>query len=82
MINQDALIAATYARDQLYKSFLAEIVDNSIALGENSSMETIGFLLNDLKNSEVSGRINAEFDIDKLREESRFKYSFKRWRRA
>lgn len=67
LINQDALIAATYARDQLYKSFLAEIVDNSIALGENSSMETIGFLLNDLKNSEVSGRVNAEFDIDKLK---------------
>ena len=49
LLNENALEAATYARDQLYKSFLAEIVDNAIALGETGSMETIGLLLNDLK---------------------------------
>jgi polysaccharide export outer membrane protein len=67
LISEDALEAATFARDQLYKSFLAEIVDNAIALGESGSMETIGLLLNDLKDSEVSGRVNAEFDIERIK---------------
>ncbi len=77
LINEDALEAATFARDQLYKSFLAEIVDNAIALGETGSMETIGLLLNDLKNSEVSGRINAEFDIERIKKDQNLNTTLK-----
>ena len=61
--NEEALAVNTFARDELYRSFLGSIISNS-AGQQNVSIESIGALLAELKESPVSGRITAEFDLN------------------
>ncbi len=61
--NEGALEANLYARDELYRGFLNTIIRNSGAL-QDSSLNTIGPLLTQLRESPVSGRVVTQFDLD------------------
>ena len=61
--NEGALEANLYARDELYRGFLNTIIRNSGAL-QDSSLNTIGPLLTQLRESPVSGRVITQFDLD------------------
>tara|TARA_X000000950_G_scaffold288221_1_gene403957 strand:+ start:1897 stop:3609 length:1713 start_codon:yes stop_codon:yes gene_type:complete len=61
--NEGALEANLYARDELYRGFLNTIIRNSRAL-QDSSLNTIGPLLTQLRESPVSGRVITQFDLD------------------
>ena len=61
--NEGALEANLYARDELYRGFLNTIIRNSRAL-QDSSLNTIGPLLTQLRESPVSGRVTTQFDLD------------------
>ena len=54
--------------DDVYSSLMSSLITQSAGL--TASEDTTGFfsfMLNELKNTEASGRVNAEFDIEKLR---------------
>ena len=61
--NESALEANLYARDELYRGFLNTIIRNSRALQDNS-FDAIGPLLAQLRESPVSGRVTAQFELD------------------
>ena len=65
--NSDALSANIFARDQLYRSLLSSIVDNTQL--QPSSMESLGIILSEIKNAEVTGRVVTEFSMDKLEQD-------------
>ena len=67
LLNQEALKANEYAKDELYKKFLSSIVQNAQRM--QSPIESTGMLLQELKDSPVSGRIVTEFDLEKLIED-------------
>tara|TARA_B100000579_G_scaffold437771_1_gene468900 strand:- start:2689 stop:4416 length:1728 start_codon:yes stop_codon:yes gene_type:complete len=62
--NSAALSANLFARDQLYRSLLSSIIDNTQM--QPSAMESLGIILSEIKNAEVTGRVVTEFSIDKL----------------
>lgn len=66
LLNNSALEVAEYARDQLYRSFLSTVTDNAAAITQPEAINAISFILNELKNTEISGRVSAEFDTLKL----------------
>ena len=63
--NEQALNANIYARDELYRSLLSSIIENSTRM-QDSQFDATGALLMELKESPVSGRIVTEFDLKKL----------------
>ncbi len=65
--NSEALGANLFARDQLYRSLLSSIIDNTQL--QPSSLESLGLLLSEIKNAEVTGRVVTEFSIDKLEQD-------------
>ena len=67
LLNQEALNANEYAKNELYKNFLSSLIRNSQATQSSSSTESVGILLQELKESKASGRIVAEFNLESLR---------------
>ena len=63
--NEQALNANIYARDELYRSLLSSIIENSSRM-QDSSFNSTGALLEELRESPVSGRVVTEFDLNKL----------------
>jgi len=63
--NEQALNANIYARDELYRSLLSSIIENSTRM-QDSSFDSTGALLQELRESPVSGRVVTEFDLNKL----------------
>tara|TARA_B100000674_G_C37955808_1_gene969505 strand:- start:1667 stop:3148 length:1482 start_codon:yes stop_codon:yes gene_type:complete len=66
LLNNSALEVAEFAREELYRSFLSSIADNAALLNQSDAITSISFLLSELKNTPVSGRVNAEFNIEKI----------------
>jgi len=54
------------ARDQLYQTFLNNLLEASSA-NPNQEFGAVGEIMNELKAAEVSGRVSAEFDLDILK---------------
>ena len=65
LLNEQALEANLLAKEQLYRSFLSSLIKSTASL-QAGSAETVGALLSELKDSPVSGRISAEFDLEKI----------------
>lgn len=65
--NNAALSANIFAKDQLYRSLLSSIIDNTQM--QPSALESLGLLLSEIKNAEVTGRVVTEFSIDKLKQD-------------
>ena len=63
--NEQALNANIYARDELYRSLLSSIIENSSRM-QDSSFDSTGALLEELRESPVSGRVVTEFDLNEL----------------
>ena len=63
--NEQALNANIYARDELYRSLLSSIIENSSRM-QDSSFNSTGALLEELRESPVSGRVVTEFDLNEL----------------
>ena len=54
--------------DDVYSSLMSSLITQSAGLiGSEDTTGFFSFMLNELKNTEASGRVNAEFDIEKLR---------------
>mgnify|MGYP001456446545 CR=1 FL=1 len=66
-INESAKEINQLANEKLYKDLLTLIMNQSSASPETDLTPLIS-LATDLKNSEVSGRIQVEFDLQKLRQ--------------
>ncbi len=62
--NQSALEINTAAKEKLYDVFLENIIVNSGSMMGENGLGGIGQLLENIKNSKVSGRVIAEFDLD------------------
>jgi protein involved in polysaccharide export with SLBB domain len=63
--NKKALEVNNVAKDKLYNTFLDNLASNS---NTNISEESnVGLLLTQIKESEVSGRVIAEFDLDVIK---------------
>ena len=65
LINQQALEANMIAKDELYRAFINTLIQNS-AYTQSASSASIGMLITELRESPVSGRISAEFDLQKI----------------
>ena len=67
--NENALKINKISKDRLYDTFLTNLITNS---GASSSMQDSGIMeiLIQLKNSESTGRIIAEFDLDIISNDS------------
>lgn len=62
--NQKTLEINKIAKESLYNQFIENILVNSKA----SNFESLPLILNELKNIKVSGRVIAEFNLDKISE--------------
>ncbi len=61
LINKKALRINQDAVDKLYKSFIQKLITKG---DELFASESLPFILNELKSSNISGRVIAEFDLD------------------
>ncbi|MDB9898668.1 SLBB domain-containing protein [Gammaproteobacteria bacterium] len=61
LINETALALNVVAAEKLYKSFVQRLVTKGDAL---FASESLPFILDELKKTEISGRVMAEFDLD------------------
>jgi len=61
LVNEKALELNKLAAEKLYKSFVQRLITKGDAL---FASEALPFILDELKNSEISGRVMAEFDLD------------------
>jgi len=61
LLNKRALELNEIAADKLYKSFVQRLITKGDAL---FASESLPFILEELKNTEISGRVMAEFDLD------------------
>tara|TARA_B100001248_G_C27384162_1_gene458711 strand:- start:923 stop:2413 length:1491 start_codon:yes stop_codon:yes gene_type:complete len=66
--NRQALQANEFARNELYRSFLATIIRNSTTM-QSDTVNSIGDLLLELRDSPVSGRVLTEFNLDLIQED-------------
>ena len=66
LINEKTIEVNTFAKNELYKSYLNTLIA-SIS-NNNSYNESLIELMNQLQQSEVSGRVNAIFDLETLKE--------------
>ena len=65
LLNEEASQVAESSKNKLIQSFIENSLDNSILVG-SESFSTLNYFIDELKNSSVSGRINAEFNLSKL----------------
>jgi len=61
LINEKALALNEVAAEKLYKSFVQRLITKGDAL---FASESLPFILEELKKTEISGRVMAEFDLD------------------
>jgi protein involved in polysaccharide export with SLBB domain len=61
LMNERAKTLNEIASEKLYKSFVQRLITKGDAL---FASESLPFILEELKNSEISGRVIAEFDLD------------------
>ena len=61
LINETALALNEIAAEKLYKSFVQKLITKGDAL---FASESLPFILDELKKTEISGRVMAEFDLD------------------
>jgi protein involved in polysaccharide export with SLBB domain len=61
LINETALRLNEVAAEKLYKSFVQRLITKGDAL---FASESLPFILEELKKTEISGRVMAEFDLD------------------
>ena len=62
--NKKALEINTASKERLYDAFLSNLITNASSIAGNGEDKNIGLILEQIKNSEVTGRIIAEFDLD------------------
>lgn len=65
LLNKNALEISQNAKDKLYESFISSFIESSFS-GSSESLDSLNIFMNEIKNSSVSGRINAEFNLEKL----------------
>jgi polysaccharide biosynthesis/export protein len=63
LINETALALNQVAAEKLYKSFVQKLITKGDAL---FASESLPFILDELKKTEISGRVMAEFDLDMI----------------
>jgi polysaccharide biosynthesis/export protein len=61
LLNKRALELNELAAEKLYKSYVQKLITKGDAL---FASESLPFILKELKNAEISGRVMAEFDLD------------------
>jgi polysaccharide biosynthesis/export protein len=61
LINETALKLNEIAAEKLYKTFVQRLITKGDAL---FASESLPFILDELKKTEISGRVMAEFDLD------------------
>ena len=64
LINEAALEINQFAAEKLYKSFVQRLITKGDAL---FASESLPFILDELKKTEISGRVMAEFDLDVIK---------------
>jgi len=64
LINETALKLNRVAAEKLYKSFVQRLITKGDAL---FASESLPFILDELKKTEISGRVMAEFDLDVIK---------------
>ena len=64
LINEQAMKINKVAVEKLYKSFIQKLITKGDAL---FASESLPFILEELKNTDVSGRVMAEFDLDVIK---------------
>jgi polysaccharide biosynthesis/export protein len=64
LINETALALNEVAAEKLYKSFVQRLITKGDAL---FASESLPFILDELKKTEISGRVMAEFDLDVIK---------------
>tara|TARA_B100000767_G_scaffold169492_1_gene158688 strand:- start:41 stop:1798 length:1758 start_codon:yes stop_codon:yes gene_type:complete len=64
LMNKEALIINQDATEKLYKAFIQRLITRSDAL---FASESLPFILEQLKDSTVTGRVMAEFDLDVIK---------------
>jgi protein involved in polysaccharide export with SLBB domain len=64
LINEQALEINKVAVEKLYKSFIQKLITKGDAL---FASESLPFILDELKNTDISGRVMAEFDLDVIK---------------
>lgn len=65
LLNKEAFEVSQNAKEKLYEDFISSFIENSFTAG-GETFESLNILISELKNSAVSGRINAEFNLEKL----------------
>ena len=65
LLNKEAFEVSQNAKEKLYEDFISSFIENSFTAG-GETFESLNIFINELKNSAVSGRINAEFNLEKL----------------
>ncbi len=66
LLNKEAFEVSKNAKERLYEDFISSFIENSFSAG-GETFESLNIFINELKNSSVSGRINAEFNLEKLK---------------
>ena len=65
LLNKEAFEVSQNAKEKLYEDFISSFIENSFTAG-GETFESLNIFINELKSSAVSGRINAEFNLEKL----------------
>lgn len=65
LLNKEAFEISQNAKEKLYEDFISSFIENSFSAG-GETFESLNIFISELKNSSVSGRINAEFNLEKL----------------
>ena len=66
LLNKEAFEVSQNAKERLYEDFISSFIENSFT-GGGEAFESLNIFISELKNSSVSGRINAEFSLEKLK---------------
>jgi polysaccharide biosynthesis/export protein len=64
LINETALALNEIAAEKLYKAFIQRLITKGDTL---FASESLPFILDELKKTEISGRVMAEFDLDLIK---------------
>ena len=66
LLNKEAFEISQNAKEKLYEDFISSFIENSFTAG-GETFESLNIFISELKNSSLSGRINAEFNLEKLK---------------
>ena len=66
LLNKEAFEISQNAKEKLYEDFISSFIENSFSAG-GETFESLNIFISELKNLSVSGRINAEFNLEKLK---------------